>query len=254
MSSHAVGSSALFLWRIWLFRQCCSSRCGACGCNSRPELGMDTMVMDNDEAPQRHGLMAPAERPVKGFQPLRLPGSACLIDAVFRGGDKHSNHADTALQDPESSDSEASPKVPPTSIIVRLQRLFRSEAAAGLGDIEVGTLSSASYYGDVQQYILQGWEVSAWGVSPRRSDGIYVAGRPAGQLGKFRRALFAGRLMEPAAPFGLCPYGSDPVHQSVAAAPWTSSSGRAAAALASKRKPFCKAIMGKGADELVHRP
>ena len=50
---------------------------------------------DNDEAPQRHGV-APTYKRVKGFQPLQVTWGRLLIDAVFRGGDKHSNHADTA--------------------------------------------------------------------------------------------------------------------------------------------------------------
>jgi hypothetical protein len=31
----------------------------------------------------------------KGFQPLQMNWSRYFVDAVFRGGDKHSNHGDT---------------------------------------------------------------------------------------------------------------------------------------------------------------
>lgn len=58
---------------------------------------MDTMVMDNDEAQQRHGV-EPTYQKVKGFQPLQLTWGRLIIDAVFRGGSKHRNHRDTALK------------------------------------------------------------------------------------------------------------------------------------------------------------
>ena len=33
----------------------------------------------------------------KGFQPLQMNWGRFIVDAVFRGGDKHSNHGDTVL-------------------------------------------------------------------------------------------------------------------------------------------------------------
>jgi hypothetical protein len=61
------------------------------------ELGLDTMVMDNDDAPLRHGVK-PTYKKKKGFQPLQMNWGRLIIDAVFRGGDKHSNHGSTAEQ------------------------------------------------------------------------------------------------------------------------------------------------------------
>lgn len=58
------------------------------------ELGIDTMVMDNDDAKCRHGVK-PTYKKKKGFQPLQMNWGRRIIDAVFRGGDKHSNHGDT---------------------------------------------------------------------------------------------------------------------------------------------------------------
>ena len=51
-------------------------------------LGLDTMVMDNDEALQRQGVR-PTYKRVKGFQPLQMSWGRFVIDAVFRAGDKH---------------------------------------------------------------------------------------------------------------------------------------------------------------------
>ena len=58
------------------------------------ELGIDTMVMDNDDAKCRHGVK-PTYKKKKGFQPLQMNWGRLIVDAVFRGGDKHSNHGDT---------------------------------------------------------------------------------------------------------------------------------------------------------------
>jgi hypothetical protein len=58
-------------------------------------LGLDTMVMDNDEALKRYGVK-PTYKKVKGFQPLQMTLGRFIIDAFFRSGNKHSNHSDDA--------------------------------------------------------------------------------------------------------------------------------------------------------------
>ena len=75
----------LFLWRLKL---------------ARPEvilLGLDTVVLNNDDALKRHGV-APTYKKVKGFQPLQLSWKRFVIDAIFRRGDKHSNHGNEAIR------------------------------------------------------------------------------------------------------------------------------------------------------------
>ncbi len=52
------------------------------------------MVMNNDVTKHREG-SKPTYKKVKGFQPLQMYWNHRIIDAVFRGGDKHSNHSDT---------------------------------------------------------------------------------------------------------------------------------------------------------------
>jgi len=59
-------------------------------------LDLDTMVMDNDTAEKREGV-SPTYKNVKGFQPLQLKWGPYFVDAVFRGGSKHSNHGDTVV-------------------------------------------------------------------------------------------------------------------------------------------------------------
>ena len=55
------------------------------------ELGIDTMVMDNDSAKKREG-NEPTYKKTKGFQPLHICWGPFLIDVLFRKGSAHSNH------------------------------------------------------------------------------------------------------------------------------------------------------------------
>jgi len=61
------------------------------------ELGIDTMVMDNNDAKCRHGVK-PTYKRKKGFQPLQMNWGRLIVGAVFRGGDKHSNHGKTVQE------------------------------------------------------------------------------------------------------------------------------------------------------------
>jgi len=99
VSSHAVKRFFTgFSWvRIWLFRRLLQGLFLWRLKMMKPlviELGIDTMVMDNDEAEVRHGVQ-PTYKKVKGFQPLQMTWGRFMVDAVFRGGKKHSNHGDT---------------------------------------------------------------------------------------------------------------------------------------------------------------
>ena len=102
----------LFIWRLKI---------------TKPKvimLGMDTMVLDNDDALKRHGVQ-PTYKKVKGFHPLQLNWGRFFVDAVFRGGKKHSNHSDTAdsmlVYIVEKIRKEYRPDVP---IIVRMDAGF----------------------------------------------------------------------------------------------------------------------------------
>jgi len=57
-------------------------------------LDIDTVVLDNDDAKNRAGV-SPTYKKKKGFQPFLVKWDRYIIDAVFRGGKKHSNHGDT---------------------------------------------------------------------------------------------------------------------------------------------------------------
>lgn len=59
-------------------------------------LTVDTMIMDNNEAKKRHAV-EPTYKKVLGFQPLQIIWNRKIIDAIFRGGKKHSNHGNTVV-------------------------------------------------------------------------------------------------------------------------------------------------------------
>ena len=219
-------------------------------------LGMDTMVMDNDEAPQRHGV-APTYKRVKGFQPLQVTWGRLLIDAVFRGGDKHSNHADTAQKTLSHLIQKIRRKYrSDVPIIVRLDSgFFDQKLLQVLETLEVGYIVAGKLYGDVQQYILQ-LEETAWGVS-RNGDQEwhYVElGDRRGSWDKFRRALFCRpayenrqRLLAFARPDQIlytnlgCGCAVDEQLRQAGLQRWL------------QAEAILQGYQGRGADELVHR-
>jgi len=65
----------------------------------RPEeikLTIDLIILDNDEAAKRHGV-EPTYAKVKGFGSLQILWKRRVVDAIFRGGKKHSNHGNTVV-------------------------------------------------------------------------------------------------------------------------------------------------------------
>lgn len=99
-SSHTVKRFFhAFGWgRIWMFRRILRQLFLWRLNSERPSvirLGLDSMVMDNDEAVARQGCQ-PTYKKVKGFQPLQVTWGPFMIDALFRGGKKHGNAGDAA--------------------------------------------------------------------------------------------------------------------------------------------------------------
>jgi hypothetical protein len=203
LSSHAVKRflGAFRMWRIWLFRRLLQHLFLWRRRIQKPKLvllGLDTMVMDNDEAYQREGV-APTYKRIKGFQPLQVTWGRFIIDAVFRGGDKHCNHADTAQKTirhvVEKIRKHYRKEVP---IVIRLdsgffdQKLLEVFEQLGIGYIVAGKL-----YDDIQSFISK-MDESAW---KRYRNGdqewSYVElGDRRGSWKKFRRAIFCRPVYE----------------------------------------------------------
>jgi hypothetical protein len=96
ISSHTVKRffRAISFVRVWLFRKVLKQLFLWRLEIEQPDMikiGIDTMVMDNDDAENREGV-EPTYKKVKGFQPLQLFWGRYMIDAIFRNGKAHSNH------------------------------------------------------------------------------------------------------------------------------------------------------------------
>ena len=101
LSSHAAKRffKAFSIVRVWLFRKVLKRLFLWRLKIVQPEvikIGLDTMVMDNDEAVKREGV-DPTYKKVKGFQPLQMYWGRFIIDAIFRRGKAHSNHGNHVI-------------------------------------------------------------------------------------------------------------------------------------------------------------
>ena len=115
------------------------------------ELGIDTMVMDNDDAKCRHGVK-PTYKKKKGFQPLQMNWGRLIIDAVFRGGDKHSNHGNTVQQMIRHMvikiRKQYRPDVP---IIIRMDSGFFDQKIFNLcEELKIGYVCGGKLYKDIK--------------------------------------------------------------------------------------------------------
>jgi len=98
-SSHAIKRfiGAISFCRIYLFRRLLQDVFLWRLKHTKPDvivLGIDTTALDNDDAEKRYGVQ-PTYKKVKWFQPLQMNWGRYVVDAVFRGGKKHSNHGNT---------------------------------------------------------------------------------------------------------------------------------------------------------------
>ena len=157
-SSHAIKRFlGAFSWpRIWLFRRLLLQLFLWRLKLEAPEavlLGIDAMVMDNDEANVRHGVQ-PTYKKVKGFAPLQMTWGRLLIDAVFRGGKKHSNSGDTVAQMVRHVVAlirkHYRPDVP---IVLRLDSGFFDQKLFDLfEELRVGYVCTGKLYDDIKTF------------------------------------------------------------------------------------------------------
>ena len=198
-SSHAVKRFfTSFGWgRIWIFRRVLRSLFLWRLQIEKPAvvlLGLDTMVMDNDEALVRQGSQ-PTYKKVKGFQPLQLTWGAFVIDAIFRGGKKSGNAGDVAAkiitQIVKFIRKHYRQDVP---IVLRIdggffdQKLFRCFEELGIGYICSGKLLD-----DITD-MARGMHPSAWCEYENGSQlwRYFEFGdrRPSWKKGEWRRAFY----------------------------------------------------------------
>jgi hypothetical protein len=132
----------LFVWRLNI---------------NKPELiilNVDAMVMDNDDAPKRDGAN-PTYKKVLGFAPLQMTWGRFIIDAIFRSGEKHSNHGnDTAKMIRRAVKQIRAKYCQDVPIIIRMdsgycdQKLF-----AELELLQIGYIIGGRFFPDVKSYL-----------------------------------------------------------------------------------------------------
>jgi hypothetical protein len=261
LSSHAVKRFfGGFSWfRIWLFRSLLKQLFRWRLQIQKPKvviLGMDTMVMDNDEAQRRHGV-EPTYKKVKGFQPLQLTWESLIIDAVFRGGSKHSNDGDTALKMVthiiKFIRKHYGEEVP---IIIRVDSgFFDQKLFQGFEKLKIGYICSGRIYEELTTLAEQA-EASQWG-QYRNHQKVWdylEFGDRRGSWTAFRRAFLCRpvaegrqRLLDYARPLSIL-YTNLGMGQTI---------DQRLAAVGQRNYLAAEGIIAsyhrRGADELVHR-
>jgi hypothetical protein len=203
VSSHAVKRfyKAFSWYRIWLFRHLLRELFIWRLRLTKPamiELFLDTMVMDNDDAAGRHGVQ-PTYKKKKGFQPLQLIWGRYIIDMVFRGGKKHSNHGDTAEKMVRHIVRHIR-KVYRTDvpIIIKLDSgFFDQKLFEAFEELRIGYICNGKLYGDIRAYAAA-VDGESWGrYRNSRQEWEYIEfGDKRGSWSQFRRALYCRPLYD----------------------------------------------------------
>lgn len=157
------------------------------------ELGIDTMVLDNDSAKKREGNEVTYKKK-KGFQPLHICWGPFLIDVLFRKGSAHSNHG-TDYTDRVASIVKLirrrySQNVP---IIICADSGFADQKAYHYFEegLKIHYITTGKIYKDIKDYV-QEIPVKDFGeYSKDKSSWNYIEfGSKLNSWSKFRRCIF----------------------------------------------------------------
>jgi hypothetical protein len=162
-------------------------------------LGIDTMVLDNDDAKKREGC-EPTYKRKKGFQPLHICWGPYLIDVIFRIGSAHSNHGtdyiDAVSVMVNLIREKYSPQVP---IILCADSGFADQKAFEHFENTLGIhyVVTNKLYNDIKEYIL---DLPMEGYSEfRKNKAIwkYIEfGNKLKSWKRFRRCIFTKLTMD----------------------------------------------------------
>lgn len=157
------------------------------------ELGIDTMVMDNDDANCRQGVK-PTYKKKKGFQPLQMNWGRLIVDAVFRGGDKHSNHGDTVQRMIEHMVVKIRKQYnPDVAIIIRMDSGFFDQKIFKLCEkLKIGYVCGGKLYKDIKALAFEAAD-ETWVryCSGKKDYWEYIEfGSKRGNWSRFRRAIY----------------------------------------------------------------
>jgi hypothetical protein len=157
------------------------------------ELGIDTMVMDNDDAKKREG-NEPTYKKKKGFQPLHICWESFLIDVLFRKGSAHSNHG-----------TDYTDRV--KAIVALIRKRYSKDvpiiicADSGFADqkaydefeegLDIHYITTGKIYTDIKEYV-QEMPIDNFGVISKNKAiwGFVEFGNKLKSWSKFRRCIF----------------------------------------------------------------
>lgn len=191
------------LGRIWLFRRLIQQLFLWRLRVRDPEvviLGMDTMVMDNDDANAREGV-EPTYKGVEGFHPFQITWDRFVADGVLRGGSKHSNDGETAIEAirhlTKKIRKALGEEVP---IIVRMDAGFcDQEIYRACEELGIGYLSSGRLLEEIREESERRpedeWAIYQGSSSQSDSDSCrewayYERGDRRGAWSRFRRMIY----------------------------------------------------------------
>ena len=161
------------------------------------ELGLDSMVLENDDAPKRQGVQ-PTYKKVKGFHPLQMNWGRYMVDAVFRGGSKHSNHGKTVekmlVQIVNKIRREYRDDVP---ILVRMDAAFFDEKLFEICErLNIGYCCGGKSYANVKHAAEKATDWRTFTASSKREIWQYTEFMSRqGTWKKARRTIYS-RLIE----------------------------------------------------------
>ena len=161
-------------------------------------IGLDTMVMNNDEAEKRHGVK-PTYKKEKGFQPIQMTWQRFIIDAIFRSGDKHSNHGDDAAKMVKGIVAlirkHYREDIP---IVIRLDSGFFDQKLFKIFEsLQIGYICGGKLYDDIGVFVSN-CDRSVWGRYENKNQAWdYVEfGDRRGSWESFRRCIFCRPVYE----------------------------------------------------------
>jgi hypothetical protein len=176
----------LFLWRLQIVKPMMII------------VGLDTMVMNNDEAQKRDGVK-PTYKKEKGFQPIQMTWGRFIIDAIFRSGDKHSNHGDDAAKMVKGIVAlirkHYRQDVP---IVIRLDSgFFDQKLFKVFESLQIGYICGGKLYDDIGAFVSN-CDRSVWGRYENENQvWDYVEfGDRRGSWKRFRRCIFCRPVYE----------------------------------------------------------
>jgi hypothetical protein len=162
-------------------------------------LGIDTMVMDNDDAKKREGC-EPTYKNKKGFQPLHVCWGPYLVDVLFRIGSAHSNHGtdyiDSITYIVKLIRSRYSREVP---ILLCADSGFADQKAFEHfeDELKIHYIVTNKLYNDIKEYILDLPEDGYSRFSKNKAVWKFIEfGNKLKSWKRFRRCIFTKLMMD----------------------------------------------------------